>query len=123
MKLRELMERNANFDEYRKHVEDILGFDLKSHFESPRDAINNPEIEVIRRAFLRGMHPDEAAELLQSGEMSDRFEQGLDDEELAGMSTFDAPMDDEQGAEEDDFDYTEYSMRQGEKGTVPGYQR
>ncbi len=102
-------DRKEEFGRYRDEVEQILGQELPYE-----------KIDIVRKAFLKGLESDEVADFLQSGSVPDRFQQNMDDEDMQDMSNF---IPDEEfnnpdnfKDDEDTFDYTEYSMRQGEMG-------
>jgi len=76
-------ERKGLFAEYRNSVEELAGYEMPYE-----------KIDMIRQAFLKGLEPDEAAELLQGSDEPERFQQGYDDEDIAGMQVF-TPDEDE----------------------------
>jgi len=102
-------QRKEVFGRYRDEVENAIGYELP--FE---------KIDMVRKAFLKGLEVDEVVDFLQSGKEPQRFQNNMDDEDMQGMSDFipDEDFNDPENYkdDEDTFDYTDYSMRQGEMG-------
>jgi len=134
MKVQEILNENnsENFADYRDKVEEILG-ELSPAADGTNDkvATPHPQLKPVRIAFLKGLRPDEAAEMVETGEEPDRFQNELSDEDLAGMG--EVEFGDDRGEDKyeidpnDDFtdprdEDTDYSMRQGERG-FPDRQR
>ena len=94
-------QRKRLFDKYCTKVEEILGYDIPYE-----------KRDIVKKAFLRGQLPDEAADVLDTGaENDDRFTTDLDSEDMAYMHSIapDADNADVYGSDADLDDFSQYT--------------
>ncbi len=86
MKLHEiLIESNEEYYNFKDAVSDELGYDMEGRDEN----------RLMRKLFIQGMSPEEAAGVIAGGETPERFQNELSDEDLASMRKADFDYSDE----------------------------